>query len=445
MKQSLFNNFIILSGDKILGYNAFTRRFAVLSKEVADRLVSSEDFSDSEMAKSHTLSLLKDAGFIIPSDFDEVAILDNEIEHLDFNPTYLQLHVNPTLNCNFRCWYCYEEHQPASELGPDIFSALQNHISLVVKDPVRLFLLGFFGGEPLLKFRKVCKPLIEWSANLCRQRDVNFKVNFTTNSYLLTDEIINFLGGYDCCLQITLDGHRPLHNKVRFPAPGIGSYDRILTNVAKLAEKGVNVILRINYTLDNIRSVGEIVSDLADKNITRPHKIAINFQRVWQDRRNGGDEEIKRLILSYGKELESLGMTYSMPSLDNPRSNSCYGDSAGYLCVNYNGDFFKCTARDFKSERRAGHLAADGTLVWETGRKEQWEKAKFSNPVCRSCRIAPLCLGGCRQRGIETPHNGMCPMEYDGDQMDDLILQRFESQYMLSPLATAHKFDLLNI
>ncbi len=427
MKYSRYNNYVGLSNGDVLGYNAFSRRFALLPHDIAQDLLN---HTGAICQVSETFDSLVKAGFIIPDDKDEVSLLDKETIARDFDEGHAEVHVNPTLNCNFRCWYCYEEHQPKSEMSEEVFNSLQNYLLSVINSPIKSFHLGFFGGEPLLKFKKVCRPLIEWMASRCQEKDIDFSTNFTTNSYLLTQEMVDFLKQYNCCLQITLDGHREYHDKVRFPKVGIGSYDRILQNVVMASDAGIRVVLRINYTLDNIDSTLNIVDDLSAKKPEHPEKIMVDFQRVWQDKSNGGDEKVKETIGRCGQKLNDIGIGYSLPDLSNPRQSSCYGDKANYVCVNYNGDFFKCTARDFKPERRAGHLAPDGTLVWEPGRKEAWEKAKFSREVCRSCRIAPICLGGCRQRGLESPDDGSCPLGYDDARKDELILQRFEYQYL---------------
>lgn len=433
MKTSRYNSYIRLGNGKILGYNAFNRRFALITPEVHHRLTSAEATGNMpEIADDVTSARLKEAGFIIPTSMDEASVLDKEIFDLDFDTKAAEVHINPTLNCNFRCWYCYEEHQPKSELSPEVFNALKNYLSSVIRSGIKAFNLGFFGGEPLLKFSKICRPLIEWTAGVCKAHGVDFRTSFTTNSYLLTQATVDFLKQYDCGLQITLDGHRELHDQVRFPRAGMGSYDRILRNIVMAADAGINVVMRINYTLGNLESVGNIVSDLAVLGISSPEKIHANFQRVWQDMDNGGNETVKSLIAKHGRRLEEIGLSYSTPDLNNSRFSSCYGDKANYICINYNGDFFKCTARDFKPERRAGHLAPDGTLVWEPGRKEAWEHARFSLQACRGCRIAPICLGGCRQRGVESQDDGNCPLGYDDTRKDELILQRFEHQYLQS-------------
>lgn len=302
MKLSQFNNHIPLSNNKTLGYNSFQRRFIVLPEKVAsiikdyDSTINSEEIIDRLSAE--TFQLLKESGFIINSAVDELSILDKELETLNCCESNAELHINPTLDCNFRCWYCYEEHMAGSKMSEEVLEAVKNYLNKTITRPLRHFRLSFFGGEPLLKFDSVCKPLIEETAGLCAERGVSFHTSFTTNSYLLTQDMADYLGRFACGMQITLDGHREFHNKVRFAPGGIGSYDRIISNVAMLANSGVNIVLRINYTLGNLESVSEIISDLKTQKILEPHNIMVDFQRVWQDRHKGGDEKMSRRMPS---------------------------------------------------------------------------------------------------------------------------------------------------
>ena len=136
------------------------------------------------------------------------------------------------------------------------------------------------------------------------------RVHFTSNSYLVTPEIAEYLQDRHCSFQITLDGSREFHDKVRFPAPGQGSYDRILSNVKLLADRDIRVVLRINYTLGNIESVEKIITDLLDAGLVNPGNVAVNFQRVWQDFHNKGNEKIKALIagIMYASTMTAISL-----------------------------------------------------------------------------------------------------------------------------------------
>ena len=65
------------------------------------------------------------------------------------DPSY-RLTINPTLNCNFSCWYCYETHNKkymSNEVKQRILKLIDNIVS---KQDIQYFELDWFGGEPLL-------------------------------------------------------------------------------------------------------------------------------------------------------------------------------------------------------------------------------------------------------------------------------------------------------
>ena len=160
-KQALsqFNNHIPLSNNKTLGYNSFQRRFIVLPEKVAsiikdyDSTINSEEIIDRLSAE--TFQLLKESVFIINSAVDELSILDKELETLNCCESNAELHINPTLDCNFRCWYCYEEHMAGSKMSEEVLEAVKNYLNKTITRPLRHFRLSFFEGEPLLKFDSV--------------------------------------------------------------------------------------------------------------------------------------------------------------------------------------------------------------------------------------------------------------------------------------------------
>lgn len=432
MKLSKFNNFISLQNDKVLGYNAFTRRYIVMPSYMASQIANLNTEAEFKQLEGSTSQYLREAGFIIDNDIDELATLDNEINELDGGQSSYDLTINPTLDCNFKCWYCYERHKRDTKLNEDIFNRIKKHLLKTLNPPIEQFHLSFFGGEPLLQFEDVCKPIIQFANDLCSDRKIKFRIHFTSNSFLITKAIANFLGNYKCSFQITLDGSREFHNKVRSSSDKTGSYDQILENVEYLANHGIFITLRVNYTLGNIKSAKEIITDLHNRKITHPENINLNFQRVWQDFHNGENETIKSLLKEYKEQLFSYGFNFSIPDLINPRSSSCYGDKVNSACINYNGDFYKCTARDFTKENRCGYLDPEGNLIWDENKETIWASCKFSKSICRSCRIAPICLSGCRQKGIESINSQDCPLQYTEQRKDELILQKFEAQYMNS-------------
>ncbi|MDE6843916.1 MAG: radical SAM protein [Muribaculaceae bacterium] len=373
---------------------------------------------------------LIDIGAIIEDNTDEVQILRQRIDEVDKDDRVFHLTVNPTLDCNFNCWYCYENHQKGSMMKEDTLKSIEKFVKNTIASIPHLesFRLSFFGGEPLMGLH-IIKRLILAAATECKANDIHFHVSFTSNAFLLNDETIDFLKNYDISFQITLDGGKEQHDKIRFAKGGLPSYDTIIGHVKHLLTVGISVILRINYTSETICSVREILSIL--KAIPNEYRtlLTVDLQRVWQDRRRNLDNSYT-IAKHLRNEIRSMGYRVHNARILNGVNNSCYGDKLNHLLINYNGDTFRCTARDFNSAGRTGYIKDDGSVTEDNRDAKNWMTAKFSKAVCHICRIAPLCGGGCRKQAVEHLDRLDCYYGYTSDDINDFILERFEERFL---------------
>ncbi len=367
---------------------------------------------------------------LIDDDVDEVKWLKDKIFKIDNDSSLFQLNINPTLDCNFRCWYCYENHQKESRMSEQTIESVIRFVENTFNRLTELkeFNLGFFGGEPLLCFDTVVKPLIHKLGLLCKQHDVSLAVNFTSNGNLITEEIIKFLRGYRTSFQITLDGDMEHHDKTRFSKGGEGSFLKIIENIKLLVSNRISVIVRINYTRQNAVSIQNITKYFSELNPDLRDYMVFDFHRVWQERDNHLDQtdeiigEIKSQFRTEGFKVSAF--------IYRDFTQSCYGDKTNHVLINYNGEVFGCTARDFISANRIGMLHATGEIEYDQPVYGDRATAKFSKEVCHNCRIAPICQGGCRQRAYEARTNGnRCTYNYDDNIINAKILDIFDRSF----------------
>ena len=433
MKPSIYNSYFNFSDGIQMIYNAYTDMFILLrSKMIVDsHNIISADTIDPEFYENAIKS-----GCIIENKVDEVENVRNEIIRANENDVFFHLTINPTLNCNFKCWYCYENHKVDSKMTLETICSIAMLISTSISknSNYKKVLISFFGGEPLMYFNETVKPLILKADEVCKRHNKDFEIHFTSNAFLLNDATIRFLSNYVCSFQITLDGHRDRHNAVRYNDAG-GSYDTIFTNIISLAQAGIRVLVRINCTKSNVDDLVNILQDFKRGiNPDVANMLSFDIQRVWQDIdidvNSEMESEINNKISEYIKLYRDNGYQVNSVLISNKVKNCCYGDKTHHATINYNGDVYQCTARDFNETNRMGRLCPDGTINWDKMTVNQRNSHKFSNPVCHSCRIAPICGGGCSQNSIERPHNGRCPFGYTEEKIDEIILTRFRYMHM---------------
>jgi uncharacterized protein len=426
MKESIYNIVIPLSKKYALLYNSFSNKYLIISKHLNETLKNKEcDIKD-----KYPLFYLQliEIGYIVEKDNDEILLLKTRINEIDNDDKKYMLIINPTINCNFKCWYCYEKHIPKSKMNAETLDRVKLFITHVTnRDSIHTFDLSFFGGEPLLYFSDVVVPIIKHYKDCCFQHQIKTSISFTTNGYLLDDLKICELKKIGAnFFQITLDGSRSDHDNTRFVSKRKGSYDRIIRNIKQLAENQLDVLIRINYTVHNIEKVIEIGNDLIDILPENKKFVSINFQRVWQDERTNEELEnkIKNLIDDYLELFSQMGFKTSTKIL-NYVWDSCYADKKNQILINYNGDLYKCTARDFNEANKIGYLSSSGDLVLEQEKVNIRRNIRFTNPVCYDCKIAPLCGGGCNQRHLERIRQNSCLMGYSEKDKEMIIIDHF--------------------
>lgn len=106
------------------------------------------------------------------------------------------------------------------------------------------------------------------------------------------------------------------------------------------------MIIRVNYTSENIDSVGDILGSFVNLSPASKSLLRFDFQRVWQDRKDRNDETENKIRIIRDKFREE-GFTVLANYLPHNVRSSCYGDKLNHTLINYNGDVFGCTARDF--------------------------------------------------------------------------------------------------
>lgn len=424
MKHSIYNSLIELPRKRYLLYNAFTDMYLVLSQKLHEVLEQqSDDYIQERFPKFYEQLLT--TGCFIEDSVNEVTLLSNRIHQMDHSDSTYQLCINPTINCNFKCWYCYEEHIPKSKMQPDTLERVKKHITSIIEGQnIERFDLSFFGGEPLLYFKEVVHPVMQHCNTVCADKGIATTISFTSNGYLINDDMLLILKDNKVdYFQITLDGNKEQHNKVRYPFVGGDSYDKIVTNIKRLIGIGVKVLLRINYTKENLLDVKHIAEDLKDLSTDNKSNLSVNFQRVWQDETQ--DNTIPEEWLDSCMDVfYNLGIVVTHRCMDQVTS-SCYADKVNQALINYNGDVFKCTARDFKHESCLGRLDEAGQIIWDKSQMERRANLRFKKEICHQCRVAPLCGGGCSQRIMENKNNETCIYGYNDEGIDSVVLDRF--------------------
>lgn len=418
MKNSKYNIFFPFK-DYIVGYNSLENDFVFLLPELYAifEKASNDDVNRLRTIHPNLWNVLENKKFIIPDDTDELKLVKNLVHSIDCDPKQYHLIINPTMDCNFRCWYCYESHMHGSKMDNEIIARIKKHLSLKLQsEQIKNLAISWFGGEPLLYFKQVILPILEFSHDLTSRKGVNFNSNFTSNGFLLNKYMIEEFNRLNVnSIQITLDGDRERHNKVRNNGKGSGSYDTILRNIKTCLTHRIYVSCRINISKDTLPGIYNIINDFKDLKSAERQYIDFSFNKVWQEKMNLNDEFMKLI-----ERFQLLGFNTKYNMFNDTVRNSCYADKENQATINYNGDVYKCTARDFAPSIREGFLDKDGNIYWNNRYYERMD-AKFKNKPCLLCKILPICNGSCSQKALESKGIDYCIHNYSEKMKIDII------------------------
>ena len=336
---------------------------------------------------------LTTGGFLIPDDTDELDVIRTRNEERINRKDYLLI-ILPTLNCNYKCWYCIQDHIP-SRMSLETIESVKAHINYMVNvEQITSLQIEWFGGEPFMYFNQIINPVCEYAKHICKEHSIPYIASATTNGYFLFPEKICDIKrlGFKR-FQITLDGPKQEHDKVKFQHNCASTFVHVLENIENILNNldDIQILLRINYTESNLSY--QIVDDVND--LISPAnrcRIQINPKKVWQETvskdRYNNVSTLLNLFESSGYKVNRLDVVWDFVP--------CYANRKYYNAINYNGDVLKCTAcNDLYDKQSHGIINDDGSIKWNSDFIEKYKAKSFENTECLSCKYLPICMGIC--------------------------------------------------
>ncbi|OGT09035.1 MAG: hypothetical protein A2X78_01950 [Gammaproteobacteria bacterium GWE2_37_16] len=320
----------------------------------------------------------------------------------------------PTERCNFKCMYCYENHA-LGQMTENTVNAVKKLIArrLETKE-LKYFNIAWFGGEPLLS-KEIISNINGYVKKIADQR-VLFSSNITTNGYLLDQKTFeNLLALQINYYQISLDGDRDFHDKVRCKINGNGTFDKIWENLLniKKCDAEFSIILRLHVHSENIFSMQKLVCKIKDA-FSDDNRFKV-FIRPISKLGGTNDDQVK----SPSDVISIIHKFYAM--LDNKVSlwdtgstiqgqYICYAAQPNSLVIRPNGSLAKCTVALDTNINNIGKLNDDGTLSiindkfqsWVEGFKEinnllkcpYYNRKHSFEPKCGKCNFSNYDLTG---------------------------------------------------
>ena len=398
MDKVSYYNVTSVYQNNTLVYNTLTNSLICLSNDEYETIKSClNDLESFQSAYPVLYEKLKKSGFIVDEDFDELAYIRLMNNKAVYENQRYHLTINPTLDCNLKCWYCSTEYAKTVHQGcmsNETAEAVKKHISnLITHNRIPSLHLDWFGGEPLMYYNEIVEPISKYAFEAAKENKVMFTQHVTTNSVFMTDKMMESMAElhFDS-FQITVDGNERHHNLIKHEEDKTGTFAKIINNLNTLPEANprVSIILRINYdkqTLKNIVDIIPLISENAKKHIT------VDFQKVWQIKTNEHDN---KLLSTIRAAFVANGFKTNFWALSPKAFHTCYADRLHQYTINYDGKVFKCTAQGYGEDKVIGELVNDGNIKWNNKLLPKlFAQNSFDNPQCVKCKLFPACMGPC--------------------------------------------------
>jgi uncharacterized protein len=346
------------------------------------------------------LAFLVEGRFLIDADVDELDVLKARWLLGTLTQDKLGVTIMPTLNCNFRCVYCFIDHRNKT-MGRDVQDNLVDWVRFQMSHR-RCLEVGWFGGEPLLCL-DIIRELTARFRQICQERGCEYRAEMSTNGYLLTRGVSRELRELGITqLQVALDGPSRIHDKRRPLTGGASTFDVILSNLIDLVNEG-GIRLSVRPTVDKgtVEGMYELIDVLIEEGIH--DKIAFNPQDVHPSPVNNlsclGSNvpsitefaEIRADILIYASQR---GFKIASPPT---LCQACPSHNINSFLVAPSGELFKCGSF-LRPEDRIGYLDPDHPEKAYIDPANFWKWVgydPFEDEQCRDCDVLPLCMGGC--------------------------------------------------
>ena len=370
-----------------------------------------------------SLDTLINMYFYVPLAFDEVKWV-NELRITKNRKSKDRLingfTIFTTMDCNARCFYCYEKGQPRISMTDKIAKDTADFILKTSSNsPVEI---RWFGGEPLLNTNA-----IDIICNTLTKNGAKFKSSMITNGLLFTDSIISKAKKLWKLkrVQITLDGPKDVYHKAKSYKGAVGDeFDRVIYNIGKLIKDQITVSIRLNQGLYNTSDLLDLINFLSDhfggKDSVSVYNSLLYDQKVELD--NLSETEMYERFIMIQNKLIKSGLFRNKPLKKKIRYCHCMADNDSSVIITPKGDIGKC--EHFTNEHLVGNIYDS---QFDSNEIQRWKEQYQPTLKCINCPLYPQCV---RIR--------MCP-----EERESCTLSQCENKIELIQRALINKFELL--
>lgn len=335
--------------------------------------------------------------FIVPGETDEWT--EQATIRKVHSTKKLNLVIAPTLECNARCWYCYEEGCKQSRMDEGTISKVSEFVRDMASNYESLKIM-WFGGEPLMA-SDIIDSLTGDFIGLTSQ----YSASIATNGSLMDKKVADKLSSWRVNhIQIPLDGPEAMTNETKRYRNRVHNYKTVMENVQYVLEEynDIAISIRVNFSRINADTLPELWREL-DPMMKKYSQLSAYVAPVLSVSSNAKDvvygaDEASQIVMRYAAVSGTDKAFGRIADRTRPRSKACMRQDECGLVIDPHGYLYRCEHFIGNTEMTAGD-------VW-SGIEQSVDYSL--PPQCESCPLVPLCQGGCI--GMEGDNIGRCAM-----------------------------------
>jgi uncharacterized protein len=349
-------------------------------------------------------------GYIYNDLQEEEALIESVLERDDSEEFPIDFLLYPTLHCNFRCTYCFQEDIPKYSFIKNQYvdAAFEGMQSICQDMQVTSPLLYVFGGEPLLRGRRA-RDTVTSILQQAHLREYRTAVVTNGSNVQLYAPVLK---KYDVeFIQITLDGPPHIHDTRRVYANGTGTFNDIKKGIESVIDSDIKIMIRINLDSQNIDYIPEFADfmyesgwdkenvtvfvgpyrDLLCRNYAHQLPEHVMLRRMFSFYEEHPTTRIIGLLAWPGADyIVHFLHTGELPP---PQVNYCIS-SYGRFGFDAQGYVYACGNAAGTRKYAIGRYYPE--LSFDESRVNMWRNRRVTTfSQCQTCNLAFLCGGGC--------------------------------------------------
>jgi uncharacterized protein len=257
--------------------------------------------------------------------------------------------LNLTTRCNFGCLYCFsgcfKEYEGQDMTEAMAFQIVDWLLAPSTRGDAERVDIGFWGGEPLLKW-DLLQAIVEYAEARAKEQDVLVTFGGTTNVSLLTEDKFDYMDRHGIHFLLSCDGVQRHHDQFRKFKNGTGSWQIVDARLTAIIKRWPGQEIRLSFTADNVHELREDIDYFIAKGFTNIIYSPVS-EGDWTEERLEALRQTWTAVAEWYAGQDRIHLKF----IDDACGHICsqpVGDSApcgagrGYLGINHDGSLYPC-------------------------------------------------------------------------------------------------------